>query len=231
MKTNLLGRFSLHLYTRLTMLMLVASFLPNAIYSQDDDGWELKRDKGDIVVYIRETEGSDIKDLKFETELEASLNSIAAILMNVEGFDDWVYSSEISKTVEQISDTEVIYYNIIDFPWPLSNRDLVLRSRFWQDDATKAIHSQTYSVHDFLPEEDGLVRMTKADIHWIFTPIGNGKVKLVYTLSTDPGGSIPAWMINLAADQGPLMTMVKFKEEIEKEKYRNAKLAFVQELE
>ncbi|MEO1261217.1 MAG: START domain-containing protein [Bacteroidota bacterium] len=231
MKTNLLGALSWHCCTGFILFALIAGLFPNSLFAQNEGGWELKRDKGDIVVYVRESKDSDIKELKFETELEASLNSIAAILMDVEGFDDWVYSSVVSRTVKQISDTEVIYYNEIDFPWPLSNRDLVLHSRFWQDKETKAIHSQTFSAHDLLPEEKGLVRMTKADIHWIFTPIGNGKVNLVYTLSTDPGGSIPAWMINLAADQGPLLTMVKFKEEIEKEKYRNAKLAFVQEFD
>ncbi|MEZ4952974.1 MAG: START domain-containing protein [Saprospiraceae bacterium] len=205
-------------------------FVPAAIFSQtQSDGWELKREKGGIKVYLRESANSDIKELKFETELEASLSSIAAILTDVTGFDDWVYASVTSETVRKVSDTEVIYYTEMDFPWPMSNRDLVLRSRFWQDPHTLAFHSQTYSVHDEMPEKDGIIRMKKADIHWIFTPIGNGKLKLNYFLSSDPGGSIPAWMVNLAADQGPLLTMVKFKEAIEKEKYKNAKLAFVQE--
>lgn len=205
-------------------------FVPAAIFSQtQSDGWELKREKGGIKVYLRESADSDIKELKFETELEASLSSIAAILTDVAGFDDWVYASVTSETVRKVSDTEVIYYTEMDFPWPMSNRDLVLRSRFWQDPHTLAFHSKTYSVHDEMPEKDGIVRMKKADIHWIFTPVGNGMLRLNYFLSSDPGGSIPAWMVNLAADQGPLLTMVKFKEAIEKEKYKNAKLAFVQE--
>ena len=207
-------------------------FAPIIISAQlANDGWELKREKGGIKVYLKEAKDSDIKELKFETELEASLTSLAAILTDVPGFDNWVYASVKSETVTKISDTEVIYYTEIDFPWPMSNRDLVLYSKFWQDPHTLAIHSQSYSVHDKMPEEDGIVRMKKADLHWIFTPIGNGKVKLDYYLNSDPGGSIPAWMINLAADQGPLQTMVKFKEELEKAKYQNAKLAFVQEMD
>ncbi len=215
-----------------TIFTIFLFFTPLFVFSQNSkDGWELKREKGGIKVYLREVADSDIKELKFETELEASLTSIAAILTDVAGFDEWVYASVTSRTIRKVSETEMIYYTEMDFPWPLSNRDLVLRSRFWQDPHTLAFHSETHSVHDEMPEKDGIVRMTKADIRWVFTPIGNGKLKLNYFLSSDPGGSIPAWMINLAADQGPLMTMVKFKEAIEKEKYKNAKLAFVQEYE
>ncbi len=216
----------------LTISCLFLFLLPISLSAQPiDEGWELKREKGGIKVYLKEAEDSDIKELKFETELEASLSSLAAILTDVAGFDDWVYASVKSETITKLSDTEVIYYTEIDFPWPMSNRDLVLHSKFWQDPHTLAIHSQSYSVHEKMPEVDGNVRMKKCDLHWIFTPIGNGRVKLNYFLSSDPGGGIPAWMINLAADQGPLLTMVKFKEEIEKEKYKNAKLAFVQEFD
>ena len=217
----------------LSLTLSTMALLPNFLFAQaeNEHEWELKRDKGGIQVYMREQDDSDIKELKFTTEIEASLNAVAAILTDVEGFDDWVYASMESYTIEEISDTEVYYYTSLDFPWPLSNRDLVLHSKFWQDEETLAIHSATTSAHDRMEELEDFIRITKADLYWTFTPIGNGKVRVDYQLNSDPGGKIPAWMINIAADQGPLQTMIKFKEEIAKEKYRNAKLAFVQEFE
>ena len=213
--------------------LFLLAFLPNFLHAQPENEheWKLKRDKGGIQVYMREQSGTDSKEMKFTTEIEASLNAVAAILTDVAGFDDWVYASMESYTIEEISDTEVIYYTSLDFPWPMSNRDLVLHSIFWQDEKTLAIHSATTSVHDLMDEKEDFIRITKADLYWTFTPLGNGMVRVDYQLNSDPGGHIPAWMINLAADQGPLQTMIKFKEEIAKEKYRNAKLAFVQEFE
>lgn len=212
--------------TLLTALLL----LPGFLIAQSSGKWELKRDKGGIKVYVREVEGSKIKELKFTTEIKASLNAIAAVLTNVEGFDDWVYASVKSETIKKVSDTDVYYYTEIDFPWPLNNRDLVLHTKFWQDVKTLAIHSETNSVHWMKSEVEDLVRITKADLRWVFTPIGNGKVKVEYYLNADPGGSIPPWMVNLAADQGPLQTMIDFETEIAKAKYRDAKIAFVQEV-
>lgn len=213
-----------------SLLPLFFLFVSSGVISQTAGGWELKRDKGGIKVYVRESENSKIKELKFSTRVSASLNSIAAVLTNVEEFDNWVYASVVSKTIKKLSDKEVFYYTEVDFPWPFDNRDLVLHSKFWQDPKTFAIHAHTTSSHWMEPEKAGLVRIKQADLRWTFTPVGNGVVKVDYYMNSDPGGSIPAWVVNLAADQGPLQTMVKFKEMLEKEKNRNRKLAFVQEM-
>ena len=189
--------------------------------------WELKRNKGGIKVFVSDQADTAIKALKFTTTIEASMQTIAAVMTDVEGFNDWVYASMESRTIKRVSDTEVFYYALVDFPWPFDNRDLVLHSTFWQDKKTLALYSKTTSSHWMEKEKDGIVRIEKATIDWIFTPQGNGKVFVDYRLTSDPGGNIPAWMINLAADQGPLQSMIKFKDMLEKEQYKNRKLAFV----
>lgn len=206
-------------------LLAVAIFgLTTHLHAQN---WELKRDKGGIKVYVKEQPNTSIKALRFTTTVHSDLQTIAAVLTHVEGFDDWVYASLESRTINRVSDGEVYYYALVDFPWPFDNRDLVLHTTFWQDKKTLALHSKTTSVPTMEKENDGIVRIKKTDIHWIFTPSSNGDVLVDYTLSSDPAGNIPAWMVNLAADQGPLQTMIKFKEMLDKEKYKNKKLAFV----
>ncbi len=207
------------------LLLLLTLFVSSTMLHAQE--WQLKRDKGGIKVYVRDQAGTAIKELKFTTTVEASMQTIAAVLTHVEGFDDWVYASLKSRTIKQVSEGEVYYYTLIDFPWPLSNRDLVLHSKVWQDKKTLAIFSKTTSCHWMETEKEDVVRIKKAELIWIFTPLGSGKVRVDYTLNSDPGGSIPAWMINLAADQGPLQSMIKFQEMLEREKYKNSRLAFV----
>lgn len=197
--------------------------------AQPGEGWKLKRDKGGVKVYMREVPGSSIKELWFTSQIEASLSSIAALLTDVEGFDEWVYAAEHSEIIRKISDQEIYYYTIIDFPWPFQNRDLVLYSRFWQDPKTLAIHSQTTSAHWLKPAVEGMVRITEADLRWTFTPLGNGQVRVDYYLRSDPAGNIPSWLVNLAADQGPLQTIASMRQALKNEKYHNRQLAFVRE--
>lgn len=189
--------------------------------------WELKKDKGGIKVYVREQKDSDIKELKFTTYVNASMQTIASVLTHVEGYDIWSYGCYGSRVVKRISDSENYYYCKVDFPWPFDNRDLVLHSKIWQDKKSLALHSKSSSVHWMEKEHEEFVRIKKAEINWVFTPMENGRVRVDYSLNSDPGGNIPAWMINLAADQGPLKTMLKFKEMLELERYKNSKLAFV----
>ena len=219
--------------TRRNTLLTLAIFLllPTFLVAQAaNDGWELKRDKGGIKVYIKESPTSKIKELKFTTQIEASLNTVAAVLTYVEGYNDWVYSNKISRTIKKVSETEMYYYTELKFPWPFDNRDVILHSIVWQDPKTLAIHSKAYSTHWLEKEIDDVVRITKADLSWKFTPLGNGKIRVDYHMVSDPGGNIPAWMVNLVADQGPLQTMIKFKEMLEKEKYKNPNLPFVEEI-
>lgn len=211
-------------YTWLTLALLL---LATNVFSQE---WELKKDKGGIKVYVRDQIGSNIKELKFSTTIEASLSTIAAVLAHVEGFDSWSYGAKGSRVVKKVSDAENYYYTEVDFPWPFDDRDLVLHSKIWQDKKTLALHSKTTSVHWMEKKKDDFVRIEKCEINWTFMPLGNGMVKVDYRLNSDPGGSIPDWMVNLAADQGPIKTMVMFKEMLLKEKYKNSKLAFVQEM-
>lgn len=207
------------------VFLFLASFF--ALHPLVAQNWELKRDKGGIKVYVRDQPGTDIKELKFTTQVDATLSTIAAVLTHVEGYDDWCYAALGSRVIKKISDSEVYYYTEADFPWPFDNRDLVLHSKVWQDKKTLALHSKSTSAHWMEKEKEGLVRIDKAEINWTFTPLENGKVRVDYSLNSDPGGNIPAWMVNLAADQGPLQTMAMFKEMLEKEKYKTKKLAFV----
>lgn len=195
----------------------------------DMDGWELKKQKDGIQVYVREQPGSPIKELKFSTTLRASLHAVGALLTDVEGYNDWVYASVVSRTIERVSDTEVYYYAELDFPWPFENRDLVLYSRFWQDPATYAIHSRTWSRHWMLPEKENIVRIKDTNLSWAFRPGPDGMVQVDYYLQSDPGGNIPAWMVNLAADQGPFQSMLRFREMLTRAPYRDRKLPFVRE--
>ncbi len=211
---------------RPSTFLLFLAFLLVGIAANAQD-WKLKRNKDGIKVYVSDQEGTSIKALKFTTTIEASMQTIAAVMTHVEGFNDWVYASMESRTIKRVSDTEVYYYALVDFPWPFDNRDLVLHSTFWQDKKTLALYSKTTSLPTMEKEHDGIVRIKETTIDWKFTPLGDGKVHVDYILSSDPAGNIPAWMINLAADQGPLQSMIKFKEMLKKEKYKNSKLAFV----
>jgi hypothetical protein len=51
------------------------------------------------------------------------------------------------------------------------------------------------------------------------TPLPDKKLRVEYVLSTDPGGAIPGWLVNLGATVGPVNSFRKLKEIINKKNH------------
>ena len=217
---------------KLTIFALMVSLIATGpqLFSQENP-WILKRLHPDMKVYYRESPNSNIQELKITFDVQASLNTIMAVLNDVPVYPDWAFKCIKARVVENISDTEMYYYNEIDFPWPMSNRDLVAHSFVKQDPITKKISTHSVSAHYREPENADIVRVKLIDIRWEIMPTGPNSAYIEYFLMSDPGGTIPTWMINLAIDKGPTTSMRGFMERLKLDKYKNTQLAYIQNLE
>jgi len=215
-------------YPNLFIKLLIFSLLPTCLFAQED--WELKKDSDGIKVWWRATEGTDIKEIKIQLEVEASLNTIASVMIDVPAYEEWVYATDKSVIVEGAG-SDVIYYNIMDFPWPMDDRDLVMRTDIQQDPETKIITSKSTAAPEKVPYKEDIIRVEMTETEWVVTPIGNNKARIDYRLISDPGGSIPAFLTNIAADYGPFKTMKAFRERVKMPEYRELEVEGIEELQ
>ena len=193
--------------------------------------WRLKKcDKG-IAVYTRHAENSKLKELKSIFIVKTSLSSIVALINDFDSYPEWVYRCNKSYAVLKISDLEFIQYQSVKAPWPVENRDIVMHKKISQDPNTKVITQRVNGMPDYLPKVDDHVRVKLFRASWVLTPIKGGMVNVEYQLLVDPSGSIPSWLVNLAAVDGPYDTEIKMMELLKKEKYQKAKLSYIKELE
>ena len=192
--------------------------------------WQLKRETDLLKVYTRNISEKGIKDLKITTQFETSLSSIVALFNDVPANTEWVYSSKASKITEKLAPNDIYYYSVSDFPWPLQNRDLIVRSTIKQDPDTKVVTSTSYSTEEDYPRQKGIVRVTVFNSKWTLTPLPSGKVNIEYTVKTDPGGNIPIFLTNMFIDKGPIETIKKMRDILQLPKYRDAKVDFIEEL-
>jgi hypothetical protein len=198
-------------------------------FSQDV-AWEFEKEKDGISVYTRDEPGTAIKALKMTGIIEGpSLSAFAALFEDLENLDNWAYSNYDSRLLEQVSPTEIIYYAKSDFPWPLSNRDFVLRNWYGQDSTTGAYYSISKVEPDYLPENKKYVRVTSFESSWSIMPQDDGTYFLEYIVRSDPAGNIPAWLINLFIDVGPFKTIQAMRKEVQKEKYATAIIPYIRE--
>jgi len=214
-------------YKKLLLYTLIF-VLPFTAFSQND--WELKKDSEGIKVWWRAAAVSDIREIKMKMEVEASLNSIVALMADIESYTEWVYATEQTRIMEDLGNNTTYYYNVIDFPWPMDDRDLILYSTVEQDAETKVITAVYKAAPEKMEEDEDMIRVQMTDIEWIITPLDTNRASIDYRLISDPGGSIPAWLINIASDFGPFKTMQSFKKHIKLSKYQEVNVEGIEEL-
>ncbi|MEO5681730.1 MAG: START domain-containing protein [Chitinophagaceae bacterium] len=190
---------------------------------------ELKQDKDGIKVYTKKMDNSPLKAVRVVCTLNTSLSTLTAALLDIKGSTDWVYETRKASLLKQLSPSELIYYSEVQIPWPVSNRDFIILLTVSQDPRTKVVTVAGHNKPDYLPEVKNIVRIQKSYSKWLITPLSKGQVKIEYDLQVDPGGNVPAWLINMFAAKGPYETFKRLREQVKKPAYSRVSFPFIKD--
>jgi hypothetical protein len=91
-------------------------------------------------------------------------------------------------------------------PWPVSNRDALIHLQIKTDSLPRFMTVVGRSEKGHLPEIPTKVRVPYYAANWRISNAGNNHIHISYTLELDPGGSLPAWVVNSFAEKGPFGT-------------------------
>lgn len=196
-------------------------------FSQND--WVLKTDKEGIKVYTKGLENSSLKATKTVCVIDASLSRITAVLMDINRAADWVYATKKATLLKQLTPSELYYYSEIAAPWPASNRDFVVLMKVSQDERNKTVTVVGENKPTYLPTEKNIVRIQQSYTKWLMIPLQNGQVKIEYYLQIDPGGIVPAWLIDMFSTKGPFETFKNLRQQVKKDIYNKMSVAFIKD--
>lgn len=200
-----------------------------SFYADAQTDWELKMDKEGIQVFMKKMDNSPLKAVKTVCVINTSLTPLINVLLDINSSADWVYATKKISLLKQVSLSELIYYSELDIPWPVTNRDFIVMLAVTQDPKTKVVSVVGYNKPDYLPAYKNIVRIQHSYSKWLITPLQNGQVKIEYILEVNPGGAVPAWLINLFAGKGPFETFKKLREQVKKPVYRYTVLPFIKD--
>jgi hypothetical protein len=189
--------------------------------------WTLNTEKDGIKIYTSLVPGSKIKALKVECEFKATASQFVTLLLDVKNCPEWVYHTKSCVLVKQVSPSELYYYSEVNLPWPAENRDFIAHLTVTQNPDTKVVTVNGPVVTNLVPIKANIVRISDSNGKWVITPADDGQVKIVYTLHVDPGGALPAWLVNMFATEGPMQIFKNLKTELQKPAYKNAVLPFI----
>ena len=193
-----------------------------------DNAWKLVKNEDGIRIYSRQaSESRPLKELRVVSDVQGSLSAIISVFSEKSRFPKWVYGCGSAQMLELVSAFETYHYQTTEMPWPVQNRDLILHTIIKQNPDTKVITIDCIGVPDYRPQNKDYIRIMAYKAFWVLTPKPNGIVEINYTISFDPGGNLPDWVINMVSAEGPLKTVRNLRTILPE--YKNMKLNYIKD--
>jgi hypothetical protein len=188
----------------LMIILLSSFFVPPA-------DWKLEKDSNGIKIYTRDIPGSSIKELKIQLTVKSTLAGVSKLFNDVTSFSQWVYNCKESKVIKSVNPFEYYSYCVYKVPWPADNRDEITHCVQTQDPVTKVITIKRVGERNFAPENDGIVRVQSVNCTTVLTPLNSGDVQIDYRVHMEPGGLVPAFLVNMFIANAPFNSFTNFK--------------------
>ncbi|WP_426293368.1 START domain-containing protein [Dyadobacter endophyticus] len=178
--------------------------------------WRRVAMRDGIKVYAKTVPDSKIKAMKAECTLDAGLDEVIALLLDVKAAEQWVCHTKSCRLIRRVSDTELLYHTEVSLPWPLDNRDFVTHLRVIKHERSGVVTVEAPAVPGIVPLREGVVRINASINRWLLRPLPDGKVWVEYLLQVDPGGHIPAHVVNMFACRAPIETFQNMRKVLRK---------------
>lgn len=211
--------------------LLIASFLtmPSFVFGQDDS-WQLIKESENLTIYGRLLEDTKFKEIKVHGKIKSSLSELVLALEDVKAQEEWVIRTIEAKQIDNMGVGKFHFYLSTDMPFPIKDRDLVVYYERTQNVETKVVTTISYATPDKLDPISGFIRIPQFDSKYTLTPHNTGWISIEYVMGVDPGGVLPAWLVNLAATVGPVNTMKSLYKIIESGRYKGLNTVGIEEL-
>ncbi|MEQ9545968.1 MAG: START domain-containing protein [Marinobacter sp.] len=213
----------------LTAILVCAPIFPAlvqaALPAENADGWTLRKETDNIKVYTIDQDDSSFQAFKAEALMDTSMENLMAVMVNPNSCVEWVHNCTQSHAFGDGHFHDRYAYSVNNMPWPVADRDYVLRIRTHGEQTTGEVVMELNAVPDRREEVDGLVRVERSDTLYRFIPEGD-RTRMVWIQHTEPNGAIPGWLVNTLLVDIPVKSMEQLERVTRKERYQDHTLVY-----
>lgn len=174
----------------------------------------LKKEKDGIRVYSCKSDTSKYHSLQADFSIHnTSIDQLEKFLLDIPNYVNWQYNTLEAEIVKQVSNNQITYRTLVDAPWPVENRELIVQFQSIKENSGEmnlVLHS---TIAEFAPPKD-VVRVPFSKSRWYVKTAGTS-LDIKFELSIHPGGQVPYWLVNMVLAEGPYQSFRTLKKLME----------------
>jgi len=180
-----------------TLVSVVCLAAQPAKSADANDGWKLATERNGVTIYSRPHSGSFLKEFKAMGEIAAPSRAVCEVIEDVDAYPNFMPYMAECRLLRRESDSLLSYQRIS--PKVCCDRDFTLRTykTSWPGVAGLVYSNRWESANALGPtKKPGVVRVEFCQGAWLLEPNGAARTRATYSVYTDTGGLIPAFIAN-----------------------------------
>jgi hypothetical protein len=155
------------------------------------------------------------KEVKAEFIVNGTVDEVLSVLRDDKSFITWMNATKVYYRVKTVDDNQWFSYVQFATPWPLNNRDIVIRYEVENTRPGKILVRMT-GEPSYLHTFDGVKRIRHMIGSWGITDLGNNTVMVEYTMFSNQKAEFPLWITDPIIQKSLVRTMTAFRGAVSK---------------
>lgn len=182
--------------------------------SFEENEWKMSLDKDDITIYTRDIESSKFHEFLAVATMQGTIEGFSEIITGVDKYTEWMPDCESAEILENPNPNDVTYHMKLKVPFPFADREIIQQIVLHKKNDLLEIAILNHP--DKIDQTKKYVRITIAHGRWIIKQISSEEISIRFQYFADPGGDIPAWLVNSFIVKNPHLTLLNIKEMLAK---------------
>ena len=183
--------------------------------------WKLMSSTDNVVIYRRSREGSGHNESKAIGEIAAPTAIVNAVVNDAEAYPRFMPYTVECRVLKKEGDS-ILAYQRISAPL-ISDRDYTIRVRTTSKtvEGGTSYYSKWETENALGPaERKGIVRVKLCEGSWLLEPVGPNVTRATYSVHTDSGGVLPAFVKNTGGLIGIRKIFTAIRKQVRDPKYK-----------
>ena len=191
--------------------------------------WKAWRTDDNLSVSYRASGVKNLLEIKAQATLESSIAGFIYFIEDLEKISSWLDNAESAKIIKQISANENVFMTRFKGLWPVSAREMVVHSRYWQN-RDLSVEILVQDAGDTFTQSENTIRMQVINAHWQITPTKPNQITISYQFIVDPKGNIPQWLTKPITLKGIWTTLNNIRDQLPNSKWQQHTKEHIREL-